>query len=125
MRTTNNCGALLVPSTSFYSSSGKGGYFPLSSSQEYTITMWLKPGTAQYESHSVAIKSDLNGVHSGSVIISRDRHKYFELRQLTGSFDNPNGRVGLQMYWGASASNATTQSNNRRASITYKVIISS
>ncbi len=117
MRTTNNCGAILVPSTSFYSSSG--GHFPLSGSQSYTITMWLKPGKAPaFESSSIEstthiyVKSDLNGVHSGSVIISRDRHKYFELRQLTGSFDAPNGRVGLQMYWGASASNATTHSNS-------------
>jgi len=116
--TTNNCGAILVPSTSFYSSSG--GYFPLSSSQSYTLTMWLKPGYAPaFESHSnnilsepYVVKSDLNGVHSGSVIVSRDRHKYFELRQLTGSFSEENGRVGLQMYWGASASNATTHSNS-------------
>tara|TARA_R110001592_G_scaffold3377_2_gene18818 strand:+ start:712 stop:3837 length:3126 start_codon:yes stop_codon:yes gene_type:complete len=118
MKTTNNCGAILIPSQSFFTGSSAAGFtgpdlFTLTGSQEYTITMWLKPGAAPaYESHSATpVNVDLNGTHSGSVIISRDRHKYFEIRQLTGSFDAPNGRVGLQMYWGASSSNATTTNN--------------
>jgi len=72
----------------------------------YTVTMWVKPPDWNKMPNSTT------GAPGISTILTRDKHTYFELNMLTSSFtaskENPKGLVPLQMFWGGSKNNCTS-----------------
>ena len=73
---------------------------------EYTVTMWVKPPDWN------KMPNNVTGAPGQSTILTRDKNSYFELNMLTSSMSesalNPKGLVPLQMFWGATGSNCTT-----------------